>query len=146
MIMTTKLSSRASQLIARTLPEQTLLRALLIFAAQNPGFEAANYFGSGDYKSNLACYRSDSRPVTRQLQQIRDLARRFHGIDNDSLREASRRAFSGRLSFIERDGAVGVDYCTGQYWPTEYRKAALSVLTMALEIGDRKFAAEHKAA
>ena len=38
------------------------------------------------------------------------------------------RAFSGRLSW---DGA-SLSYCTGQYYPTEYRLAAAAVLRAAL--------------
>lgn len=138
--MKTQLSKRANDLIARTNSTQTCLRALLIFAAQNPGFEWANY-STGDYKRSLAAYRGDSRPVARQLKAIRDLSWRFPALSNDVLREASRRAFSGRLSFMDRDGSVGVDYCTGQYWPTEYRKAALAVIREALELVDRAIAA-----
>jgi hypothetical protein len=45
---------------------------------------------------------------------------------------AACRAFAGRLQLVERDGAVAVDYTTGQYFPTEYRKAACAVLASAL--------------
>ena len=42
-------------------------------------------------------------------------------------------AFSGRLEITERsDGAIKIDYCTGQYFPTEYRKAACAVLAYSL--------------
>lgn len=46
--------------------------------------------------------------------------------------EASRSAYSGRLQFVERGGKVGVDYTTGQYFPTEYRNAACAVLASVL--------------
>jgi hypothetical protein len=37
------------------------------------------------------------------------------------------------LTIVERDnGAVAIDYCTGQYWPTEYRKATCAVLSQAI--------------
>lgn len=42
------------------------------------------------------------------------------------------RAFSGRLSIVERDGKVALDYCTGQYFPTEYRAAACAVCASIL--------------
>ena len=46
--------------------------------------------------------------------------------------DASERAFSGRLSIVENDGKVTIDYCTGQYWPTEYRAVVCAVLASAL--------------
>ena len=130
-----KLSKRASELIESTKPEQRCLRALLVFAAQNPGFEWCNY-SSGDWKRSRAAYLGDSRPVQRQLREIRALKWRFAGIPDSAIQEASRRAFSGRLSFRESDKGVAVDYCTGQYWPTEYRKAALAVLKEAIRLSD----------
>jgi hypothetical protein len=43
-------------------------------------------------------------------------------------------AFCGRLQITAADkpGEYRLDYCTGQYWPTEYRKAAAAVLAQAL--------------
>lgn len=128
-----KLSKRASELIEATKPEQHCLRALLVFAAQNPGFEWVNY-QTGDWKRSRAAYLGDSRPVQRQLREIRKLKWRFAEIPDSAIQEASRRAFSGRLSFRESDKGVSVDYCTGQYWPTEYRKAALAVLKEAIRL------------
>ena len=141
-----KTTKRASELLARTNPEQTYLRALLVFAAQNPGFEWGNYATSNRAES-LAAYRSDSRPVSNQLRGIRALAWRFSDLTNEALRAAARTNFSGRVVFIEKDGAVGVDYTTGQYFATEYRLAALTVIKAALREIDRQFeaAAESKA-
>jgi hypothetical protein len=49
----------------------------------------------------------------------------------ETLQEAFR-AFSGRLSLVEGPGgSVSCDYCTGQYFPTEYRAAACAVLSTA---------------
>jgi len=132
-----KTSKRASELIEATNPTQRHLRALLVFAAQNPGFEWCNY-ATSDYKASLASYRGDSRPVAKQLSDIRKLKWRFAGIDDDCVKLAAGRAFSGRLSFAERDGAVAVDYCTGQYWPVEYRKASLAVLKEAIRLSDER--------
>lgn len=144
--MKTKLSQRAQQLIARTTSDQTYLRALLVFAAQNPGFESGNY-------DSAASYNGDARPVQKQLREIRDLAWRYPSLSNEVLKEASR-AFSGRLQFVEREekfhesgcaGGVAVDYTTGQYWPTEYRLAALTVIKTALSDVDRQFERGEKA-
>lgn len=132
-----KLSQRAQQLIARTESNQTALRAVLIFAAQNPGFEWANY-------GNLAGYRSDARPVQKQFAKIKDLSWRFKSLDNDSMIEAAQSAFSGRLEIKPFGDGHSVEYTAGQYFPTEYRAAALAVITRALEIVERKFQAATK--
>lgn len=63
-----KLSKRASELIEATKPEQRYLRALLVFAAQNPGCEWCNY-STGDWKRSRAAYLGDSRPVQKQLRE-----------------------------------------------------------------------------
>ena len=125
-----KTSKRASELLAATSPDQTCLRNLLVFAAQNPGFEWGNYW-SGDRARSLAAYNGDARPVTRQLREIKAMRWQFAGLTDEMMRQAASLAYSGRLSFRD-DGAV--EYCTGQYWPTEYRKASLAVLKRAVEI------------
>ena len=132
-----KLSKRASELIEATKPEQRHLRALLVFAAQNPGFEWCNY-STGDWKRSRAAYLGDSRPVQRQLREIRKLKWRFPGLCDTWVEQAARSTFSGRLSFRYSDKGVAVDYCTGQYWPTEYRKAALAVLKEAIRLNDAR--------
>jgi hypothetical protein len=54
------------------------------------------------------------------------------GIPEDKLR-AAFRAFSGRLTLTDRpDGKLAIDYCTGQYFPTEYRRAVCAVAAQAL--------------
>jgi hypothetical protein len=46
--------------------------------------------------------------------------------------EASKRAYSGRLQINQTADGFDVDYCTGQYFPTEYRRAAACVLACAI--------------
>ena len=62
-------------------------------------------------------------------------------ITAQDLIEAFPRAYSGRLSINEDKERVRFEYCTGQYWPTEYRKAACAVLAAVL--WDRKRADMH---
>ena len=99
-----------------------ILAALGAWIAQRPGLDPGNYDRAG--------YQSDSRRITQQkadaLEMLRAVERR-PDIGAAALREAFR-AFSGRLSW---NGAQ-LDYCTGQYWPTEYRAAACAVLRSAL--------------
>lgn len=106
----------------------TYLAALHAFANQRPGLDFANY-------GNLSTYRAECRAITRDLHDFRQLARFVelaNGITAENLVASSKSAYSGRLSFVERGDKVGVDYCTGQYFPTEYRRAACAVLADAL--------------
>ena len=106
-----------------------IMQALDKFVAQCPGLEFGNY---GDVKA----YRSEMRSITRDRHDYNALARaveRSDSITADMLLRASESAFSGRLSLtIAPDGRVAPEYTTGQYFPTEYRKAACAVLASAL--------------
>jgi len=111
-----------------------ILDALDAFVRQRPGLEFGNY---GDVTS----YRSELRSITKDLHEYRALRAAVQwrdGIDADALLEAARSAYSGRLTLIasaaDFSGAhwCNVDYCTGQYFPTEYRRAACAVLAQAL--------------
>lgn len=102
----------------------TLLRAWI---GQRPGLEFGN---SGD----ASAYRSEMRRITRDGRDARELLRavELSGITADALAAAFPHAYSGRLSLVERNGRPALDYCTGQYWPTEYRRTACAVLASAL--------------
>lgn len=108
-------------------------RALLIdmlrtFINSRPGMEFANY-------GNVAMYRSESRQITRNRDQALTLLNyvNWHDlITAEDIISASAGAFSGRLE-IKADGPkIRIHYCAGQYYPTEYRKAACSVLASAI--------------
>ena len=108
---------------AADLTKVEILALLDSFANQRPGIEPGNYH---DYRS----YRAEAAEVTRDLADFRKL---FGGvwwrdeITADTLREelnASRR--------LSLDEAGRLSYCTGQYFPTEYRKAACRVLASLL--------------
>lgn len=107
---------------------EQILAALSAFARQRPGLEFGNY---GDVKA----YRSESRSITRDLHIAERLLAQVAwrtSIDEQALRDAFR-AYSGRLTIEDRpDGAIAIDYCTGQCFPTEYRKAVCAVLASAL--------------
>lgn len=109
-----------------TKPTKDQIIALLdSWIRQRPGLEFANY---GD----LSAYRSELRSITKDLREARQLLRYVAGRDSitaDMLLEGFR-AYSGRLSITpgKAPGTWRLDYCTGQYWPTEYRRAACAVL------------------
>jgi hypothetical protein len=108
--------------------KENLLLCLGAFIRQRPGLEFGNY---GD----VAAYRAESRSITKDLHIARELLRALElrpSITADALLEASQRAFSGRLSIIVTGDSVSIDYCTGQYFPTEYRAAVASIAASAL--------------
>lgn len=101
--------------------KETLLSALEAFIRQRPSFEPRNY---GD----RASYMSDVRRATRDLNHARTLIRwaRNSMVPYETLAETmTPRA---RLSW---DGKR-LDYCTGQYWPVEYRAAVVRALCSAV--------------
>ena len=108
--------------------KQLILDALSAFASSRPGMEPGNY---GDWRA----YRSEQRSVTRDLHQARTLlaaVRWRDSITADDILAAAKSAYSGRLEIKERNGGFAIDYCTGQYYPTEFRRAVCAVLAQAL--------------
>lgn len=105
-----------------------LIETLHRWIAQRPGLEFANY---GDVSS----YRSEMRSITKDRHQAEALLSYVAGRDSitaEAIIEASKNAFSGRLTIKPQGEAFEIDYCTGQYWPTEYRKAVCAVLASAV--------------
>lgn len=96
--------------------KDSIITALHAFIRQRPGLEYGNY---GD----AAAYRAEIRGITRDLNHARQLLRQVelsHGITG---RDMLRTAAHSRLTIRNADSGVTVDYITGQYFPTEYRRA-----------------------
>jgi hypothetical protein len=108
--------------------KESLLSALETFVCQRPGFEFGNY---GD----RASYMSDVRRATRDLHHARALIRwaRLSSVPYDVL--AGVMTERDRLSW----NGARVEYCTGQYWPVEYRAAVIDAMRGAM----REFAFAH---
>jgi hypothetical protein len=106
------------------------LVALAALAASRPGLDFRNYCSGWNDKAGRAAYFAESRRITKHLREFREEMRDAAGVTSAHLVEASKRAFSGRLSFA--DGAI--EYVTGQYYPTEYRAACVAVLREAIRI------------
>lgn len=109
--------------------KEQILTALRAWIAQRPGLEFGNY-------GEVSAYRSEMRRITRQRHDAETILRAVElreSITADAIVAAFPRAYSGRLSIEFKDGnIVRFDYCTGQYWPTEYRAAAAAVLASVL--------------
>lgn len=101
--------------------ENPAIAALVAFAAQEPGLDPADYGGN-------------NRALQEELQSIRSDWDRFvtglHEAGADGVTDAHVLAEAKRrLTAKMEDGQfVRWEYCTGQYFPTEYRKAAASLI------------------
>ena len=105
-----------------------ILEALRAHVNGRPGLQFCNY-------GNIKSYRSESRSIQRDKHDFEQLFNAVVWRDSmtaeDILKATS--AFSGRLQIKEEGNRrITIDYCTGQYYPTEYRKAACAVLASAL--------------
>ena len=101
-----------------------LLSLLYNFINKRPQLEFGNY-------GNRAAYRSEIRSITRQRADALKLLRAIE------LRESITAAdiiaaFNGRLTLGTNKGKLCLDYCTGQYWPTEYRAAVARLASSLL--------------
>ncbi len=114
-----------------------------LFAAwirQRPGLEFGNY---GEMKS----YSAELRTIAQHKRRAESALLQAKNFDPNAiaLLDALRSGFSGRLT-LERDeaGKLRLDYCTGQYWPTEYRIAAAVVLERYCEAVRPKHAPQYR--
>lgn len=110
--------------------KETLLKALDAFIKQRPGLEYGNY---GSRESYFSEYRQILKDKHHAETLLRFVAMR-DSITYEMLVDGFH-AFSGRLTWKEhpkRPGAMVLDYCAGQYFPTEYRKAVCAVLAQTI--------------
>ena len=119
-------------------PYPVSLELLAQFAAQNPGLDYGNYCSGWNDIDGRRAYSSESRKITRDLARVREAMHEayYAGATDSDIDQACISAFSGRIELI-RDSdpsAMRVDYCTGQYFPTEYRAAVAAVLEQAARI------------
>lgn len=109
--------------LTQTTERAEILNALQVFINQRPGLEFGNY---GD----LAAYRAEYRAILTDKKHALILLNAVRWRESITAEDIKARfsAYSSRLSW---DGEK-LDYCTGQYWPTEYRRAACAVLASIL--------------
>ena len=109
--------------------KENLIQALSQFIKQRPGLEFGNY---GD----VGAYRAELRSITKSRHHAEALLSQIgwrESITADDIIRASQHAYSGRLTITRTDtGGFRIDYCTGQYFPTEYRNAVCAVLSSVL--------------
>ncbi len=93
------------------------------FVARRPGFDLCNYASMKDYRSDYYRALKYKRAYESFLIQAE---RMFYFEDlNNALGERLKNN-SGRLTYkVDR---AELEYCTGQYFPVEYRPAAFGAL------------------
>ena len=99
-----------------------ILAAFRAFICQRPGLDRRNY---GDY----ATYRQEADRITADRTAALDLlaaVTRAEGITPDAMLTELHH----RLTWDAERGEL--DYCTGQYFCTEYRRAACAALSAML--------------
>jgi hypothetical protein len=116
---------------------QAIIDALYQFINQRPGLEPGNYIRDWRDTEGRRAYNQEARSITRDLQTARFLLRQVElreiSFPAEKIIEAARHSYSGRLSInVAENGAVSIDYCTGQYFPTEYRKAVCALCASLL--------------
>lgn len=107
-----------------------LLAALDKFISQRSGIDTREYFEKWSDKDGVQAFYDDYKPILRNGRDARTMlaAIRRRDISADELAKALRDSWGGRLTW---DGGR-LDYCVGQYFPTEYRAAACAGLSLAL--------------
>ena len=105
--------------------KSTIIAALRKWIAQRPGLEFGNY---GD----PFAYRAEVRSIGKDLQHARAMVNYVAWHDSITAEMILDAAKSGRLSIKVEGDKVRIDYCTGQYWPTEYRPAVCRLLSSVI--------------
>lgn len=107
---------------------EQILAALNDFMRQRPGLEYGNY-------GSMSAYRSEQRAIQRDFRDAQELLAAVAARGDISAKDlvSATSAFSGRLRLVFPTPKLArVEYITGQYFPTEYRKAVCAVLAAAL--------------
>jgi hypothetical protein len=153
-----KLSNRAKSALATagySMDESSAIAQLAAFAAQNSGIDWANYYTHGDkrpgaWREGRRAYTQECRSITADWKRFKDalIQAALAGVTDEIVIAEAPHAFSGRLEWVSKDYlrqkhglnadySPRWDYCTGQYFPTEYRKAAATVLENATRTAKR---------
>ena len=113
------------------------LRMLASYAAKNPGLDFRDYCSDYRDTNGRAAYFSEARSITNELRRVREaiLPAYYAGVTDDDLVECSK---GERLTIERTAGGFDLDYCVGQYWPTEYRGAVARLLNRATHKAARR--------
>ena len=122
--MNTTTTKTASEKIEKSM----ILGSLAHFIAQRPRLETGNYVSCGNDRQGWRALRQERRSITKDLKTARFLLPMVQAQVTLGILLESFRAYSGRLEW----NGIKLNYTTGQYFPTEYRKSVCAVLSLAL--------------
>ena len=116
----------------QVLPTVAIFDAFERFIAQRSGIDARDYASSWRDTDGIRALRADQRTIAKDGKRGRiALAQaKLLPFDAQAMADALKHSFSGRL---EMHGVNELYYTAGQYFPTEYRKAAAVVLEAYIE-------------
>lgn len=102
-----------------------LINAISAHIAQRSGINWRDY-------NDRAAFLQDYRRIIRDGKHARRMLRavELSSMTDETLLSATRGAFAGRMTAANGK----LEYCTGQYFATEYRAAACAVLARALTL------------
>lgn len=109
----------------KPMAKQTIIDALNAWVSQRPGLDYRNY---GD----PVAYRAEMRSIGRDLQHARAMVNYVAWHDSITAEMILHAAGSGRLTLTADGDKVTINYVTGQYWPTEYRRAVCSLMATVI--------------
>lgn len=110
-----------------------VFEALKKFINQDAGLERGNYDSWQSYFREANAIKRDGTNARKALREAMQ-----YPFDAEKLADAFKSAFSGRLEWNGKE----LEYTPGQYYPTEYRKAAYAVLAQYIHAVKPKFVPE----
>lgn len=106
-----------------TADKAALCRMIRAFIGQRSGIDFR------DYGNDREAFLSDYRPMLRAGREARRLLEYVEGRDGITAADIlNASSGNGRLAWVRAGDALRLEYTTGQYFPTEYRAAACSML------------------
>jgi hypothetical protein len=118
-----------------------VIKMLACYAAKNPGLDFRDYCRDWQDIEGRKTYLREARDITNDLRRVRAaiFAAYYAGVTDNDLIECSK---GERLTIERTPGGFDLDYCVGQYWPTEYRGAVARLLHRATQKAARRNLAE----
>ena len=112
-----------------TVTKSEILNLMRAFIAQRSGLDWRNYASDWRDNSGMSALRSDRNRILQHGRDARELLR-FVERSEMPVEFIMRELETGRLTFDPARHSL--DYCTGQYFPTEYRAAVCRALANAI--------------
>jgi hypothetical protein len=100
-----------------------IAKKLIKFVDQRPGLEFCNY-------GNLRAFRAEQRVVSRQKREFYKLLAGLVAVSENPDVQLFAAGASGRLTWDTKESRW--EYCTGQYFSTEFRAAACRIVADAI--------------